>query len=172
MNELKSYIRDVPDFPKPGILFRDITPLLLDHRAFGRVIDALYERYADRNIAKIVAIESRGFIFASPLATRLGAGIVPMRKPGKLPFTTIRESFELEYGESALEIHNDAIVTGEKTLVLDDVIATGGTAAAAVSLAEQLGAEVVEAVFIIELVGLKGRDKLAGTSFFSLIQYD
>lgn len=172
MNELKAYIRDVPDFPKPGIVFRDITPLLLDPEAFSRVIDLLVERYQGWGISKIAAIESRGFIFAAPLATRLGAGIIPMRKPGKLPYTTIRERYELEYGEAALEIHDDAVVKGDKALVLDDVIATGGTAAAAVSLIKKLGADVAEAAFVIELAGLKGREKLAGTSFFSLIQYE
>ena len=172
MNDLKAYIRDVPDFPKAGILFRDITPLLLDHRAFMRVIDALSERYSGRGVTKIVAIESRGFIFGSPLVARLGVGIVPMRKPGKLPYNTIHESYELEYGEAALEIHDDAIAHGDKVLLIDDVLATGGTAAAAVSLINKLGANVIEAAFVIELAGLHGSNKLAGTPFFSLIKYD
>jgi adenine phosphoribosyltransferase len=172
MENLKAHIRDIPDFPKPGILFRDITPLLLDPSAFRSVIESLYERYKDSEISKIVAIESRGFMFASPLAYKLGAGFVPLRKPGKLPYQTIAESYVLEYGEAAIEIHKDAIDRGERVLIFDDLLATGGTAAASVALVKKLGGDLVEASFIIELVGLKGRDKLDGTPVFSLIQYD
>jgi adenine phosphoribosyltransferase len=169
---LKRYIRDVRDFPKPGILFRDITPLLADAEAFRETIDVLCSRYEGRGITKVVAIESRGFVFACPVALRLGAGFIPLRKPGKLPYETIRESYALEYGEATLEIHKDAIKPGDRLLVLDDLLATGGTAAAAVSLVKKLGGEVVELCFVIELRALKGRDKLAGTPIFSLLSYD
>jgi adenine phosphoribosyltransferase len=172
MNELKHHIRDIPDFPKPGILFRDLTPLLLDHDAYRKTVDALCSRYEGKKIDKIVAIESRGFFFASPMALRLGAGFVPLRKPGKLPFDTIRQSYELEYGEAAIEIHKDAITKGERVLIFDDLLATGGTAAAAVELVKRLGGEVVEAGFVVELNALKGRKKLPGISVFSLISYE
>ena len=170
--ELKKYIRNIPDFPKPGILFRDITPLLSDPRAFQRVVDTLRDRYSRQNIDKVVAIESRGFVFASPVAYELGAGFIPMRKPGKLPSRTISEAYALEYGEAALEVHSDAISPGDRVLVLDDLLATGGTAAAAVSLVKKLGGVVVEACFVIELKPLNGRRKLDGTPIFSLLTYD
>jgi adenine phosphoribosyltransferase len=172
MNELKAHIRDVPDFPKPGILFRDITPLLLDGRAFRRVIEALQQRYRNRNVAKVVAIESRGFVFAAPLAYAIGAGFVPLRKAGKLPYETIAEAYLLEYGEAAIEIHSDAIAEGERVLVFDDLLATGGTAAASIALVKKLGGNVIEASFVIELAPLRGRDKLNGTPVFSLVQYE
>ncbi len=172
MDELKTHIRDIPDFPKPGILFKDITPLLLDGRAFRRVIDALRERYRERDVSKVVAIESRGFVFAAPLAYAIGAGFVPLRKAGRLPYETITEAYLLEYGEAAIEIHSDAVIEGERILVFDDLLATGGTAAASITLVRKLGGHVIEASFVIELVTLKGRDKLNGTPVFSLIQYE
>jgi len=169
---LKAHIRDIPDFPKPGILFRDITPLLLDPRIFRWIIETLTERYTGQDISKVVAIESRGFVFAPPLAYELGAGFVPLRKAGKLPHDTISESYLLEYGEAVIEIHSDAITNGERVLIFDDLLATGGTAAAAVALVQRLGAEVIEAGFIIELMALGGREKINSTPVFSLVQYD
>jgi adenine phosphoribosyltransferase len=170
-DHLKEHIRDIPDFPKPGILFRDITPLLLNPPAYRAAIDALKSRYTGRGINKIVAIESRGFFFASPLCYELEAGFVPTRKEGKLPYETVMARYALEYGEAALEIHSDAIEKGDQVLVFDDLLATGGTAEASVSLVEKLGGEVVEAGFVIELTALEGRKRLGGTPVFSLIQY-
>ena len=141
---LKTFIRDIPDFPKPGILFRDITPLLLDPHAFRETVDILRRRYEGKKVDKIVAIESRGFFFGSPVAYHLGAGFIPLRKPGKLPYETITESYALEYGEAALEVHKDAIQPGDRIVILDDLLATGGTAAAAVSLVKKLGGQIVE----------------------------
>ena len=169
---IRAQIRDIPDFPKPGILFRDITPLLLDADAFRTVINAFVERYAGQDLSKIVAVESRGFMFAGTIAYELGAGFVPFRKVGKLPYETISETYALEYGEAEIEAHRDAIEDGERVLIFDDLLATGGTAAASVALARRLGATVVETAFVVELSGLGGRDKLAGTPVFSLIQYD
>lgn len=170
--DLKRYIRDVPDFPKAGILFRDITPLIGTPRAFRAAVDAICARYEEKKLDKIVAIESRGFIFAAPVSYRLKAGLVPFRKPGKLPYHTIRESYALEYGDATLEAHKDAVMAGERVLILDDLLATGGTAAAAVSLVKRLGGEVVEACFVIELGALKGREKLDGTPIHTLLRYD
>lgn len=170
--DLKRYVRDIPDFPKPGILFRDITPLLSDPRAFRETVEALCRRYEGKKIDKVVGIESRGFVFASPVAYRLDAGLVPLRKPGKLPHETISEAYALEYGEATLEVHKDAVARGERVVVLDDLLATGGTAAAAVSLVGRLGGEVIEACFVIELGALGGRGKLDGTPVFSLLTYD
>lgn len=172
VEDLKKFIRNIPDFPKPGILFRDITPLLSNPDAFRQAVDALRNRYEGKRIDKVVAIESRGFVFASPVAYELGAGFIPLRKPGKLPSVTISESYALEYGEAALEIHRDAVSPGDRVLILDDLLATGGTAAAAVSLVKKLGGEVVEVCFVIELKPLRGRDKLDGTPIFSLLTYD
>ncbi len=172
IEQLKSHIRDIPDFPKPGVLFRDITPLLMNPEAFRATIDHLHERYEGSNISKIVAVESRGFLFASPLSYSLGASLVPLRKPGKLPYETVAESYLLEYGEATLEVHKDAISPGDRVLLFDDLLATGGTAAASAALVRKLGGEVVEIGFVIELSGLKGREKLDGTPVFSLIQYD
>ncbi|UCH84345.1 MAG: adenine phosphoribosyltransferase [Candidatus Latescibacterota bacterium] len=171
-DELKRLIRDIPDFPKPGILFRDITPLLSDHAGFRLVVNTLKQRYEGRKIDKIAAIESRGFLFGTPLGYQLGVGVVPMRKPGKLPYKTIRESYALEYGEAALEIHKDAVRPGDQVLIMDDLLATGGTASAAVSLVEKLGGEVVEVCFVIELAGLNGRSRIEGVPVFSLVSYD
>lgn len=172
MNHLKTFIRDIPDFPKPGILYRDITPLIMNPAAFRTIVNALEERYAGMNVTKIVAVESRGFIFASPLSYSLGAGFVPVRKQGKLPFDTIGKSYDLEYGKATLEIHSDAIVKGDRVVVFDDLLATGGTAATSIALVEKLGGKVVEAGFVIELSALNGRAKLRGTPVFSLVQYE
>jgi len=172
MDDLKKLIRSIPDFPKKGILFRDITPILQDPRAFGGVINMLSDRYREMNIDKILAVESRGFIFATPLAYEIGAGFVPLRKPGKLPYETIRLSYSLEYGEAAIEVHKDAVKKGERVLILDDLLATGGTAAAAVELARKLGGEVVEAGFVIELAGLNGREKLDGVPVYTMVSYE
>jgi adenine phosphoribosyltransferase len=169
---VKSAIRAVPDFPKPGILFYDITTILKDPKHFKAIIDTLAERYASMNISKILAMESRGFIFAGPLAAVIDAGLVPLRKPGKLPAATISESFELEYGTDSLEMHKDAVENGERVLVLDDLLATGGTASASIRLAQKGGAEVVEAGFVIELNFLRGRTKLGEVPVYSMIQFD
>ena len=172
MEDLKAHIRDIPDFPKPGILYKDITPLLSNARVFRSIIEAFHERYKRREISKIVAIESRGFMFALPLAYELGAGFAPLRKEGKLPYETITEAYLLEYGEASIEIHRDAVEKDERVLVLDDLLATGGTAAASVALVKRLGGHVIEASFIIELLALGGRQKLGSTPIFSLVQYD
>ena len=169
--DLKSFVRDIPDFPKKGIVFKDITPLLQNPQAFQEVIEQLAQRYQNKNLKAIVAMESRGFIFGAPLAVRLGISFVPVRKPGKLPYKTFQETYDLEYGKDTLEIHQDAIAKGDKVLVLDDVLATGGTAAATVKLVEKAGGEVVEAAFVIHLSFLNGQDKLKSTPFFSIIHY-
>lgn len=171
MQQLKSKIRHVPDFPKPGILFYDITTLLADPAGFKDTIDAIAAPYAGTGVDRVVGIESRGFILASAVADRLGAGFVPIRKPGKLPSTTLGESYALEYGTDALEIHDDALGPGHRVLVVDDVLATGGTARAAVNLVRRLGSTLQGAAFLIELDFLKGRDKLADTAVFSVLHY-
>ena len=170
--ELASLIRDVPDFPVKGILFRDITTLIRNADAFQEVVNLLADHYVNLDIDVVVAIESRGFIFGAPLAYKLGAGFVPVRKPGKLPADTISESYTLEYGTNTLEMHRDAIEPGQRVLVVDDLLATGGSARAAVNLVEQLGGEVVGVAFMIELGFLHGRDKLEGYNVLSLIYYD
>jgi adenine phosphoribosyltransferase len=167
----KALIREVPDFPKPGILFYDITTLLKDATAFRRIVDDLTLRYREKNIAKVIGIESRGFIFGAPLAYRLGAGFVPVRKPGKLPADTFEVKYELEYGSNSLAIHRDAIGSGEQVLIVDDLLATGGTAAATVNLVRQLGGRMVGLVFLVELKTLKGREKLNGCDIYSIITY-
>jgi adenine phosphoribosyltransferase len=167
----KALIREVPDFPKPGILFYDITTLLKDATAFRRIVDDLTHRYREKNIAKVIGIESRGFIFGAPLAYRLGAGFVPVRKPGKLPADTFEVKYELEYGSNSLAIHRDAIGSGEQVLIVDDLLATGGTAAATVNLVRQLGGRMVGLVFLVELKTLKGREKLNGCDIYSIITY-
>lgn len=172
MEELKSYIREVPDYPKPGILFYDITTLLKDPEGLRRVLDAFHERYREQKIDKVVGMESRGFIFAPTLAYQLGAGFVPVRKPGKLPAETISETYELEYGTDSLEIHKDAIGAGERVLIVDDLIATGGTAAATARLVETAGGEVAGFGFLVELTFLNGREKLKGYEVSSLLAYD
>ncbi|MBN1164960.1 MAG: adenine phosphoribosyltransferase [Candidatus Krumholzibacteriota bacterium] len=169
--ELKKWIRDIPDFPKKGILFRDISPALLDAGAFKDICDRLCENYREREFDKVAGIEARGFFFASILAYRLGKGLIPIRKPGKLPWKTISESYSLEYGEATLEMHRDAVSKGERVLIIDDLLATGGTAAAAAKLVEKLGGEVEEFGFVIELSALKGRDRIQDKPVFVLLQY-
>ena len=171
MDHLKQRIRQVPDFPKPGILFYDITTLLAEPQGFRDTIDALAAPYKDLGIETVVGIESRGFILASAVADRLGAGFVPVRKPGKLPAATLREVYALEYGTDALEVHHDAIKPGQRVLLLDDVLATGGTARAATALVRKLGGELVGAAFLVELNFLNGREKLQGEQVFSVLQY-
>jgi adenine phosphoribosyltransferase len=167
----KTLIREVPDYPKPGILFYDITTLLKDRSAFRSIIDELTAMYRDKNIAKVVGIESRGFIIGGPLAHQLGAGFVPVRRPGKLPADIFEVKYNLEYGSNSLAIHRDAITLNERVLIADDLLATGGTAAAAVNLVRHLGGEIVGAVFLVELCGLKGRELLNGYSVQALVQY-
>lgn len=169
--DYKKLIREVPNFPKPGILFYDITTLLKEAEAFRSILDELTERYRGRAITKIIGIESRGFIIGSPLADRLGAGFVPVRKPGKLPADLFEVTYNLEYGSSVLTIHRDAIAMGERVLIVDDLLATGGTADATVRLVRQLGGEIVGLAFLLELIGLKGRDKLNGCDVHALITY-
>ncbi|MCA9471909.1 MAG: adenine phosphoribosyltransferase [Nitrospirales bacterium] len=169
--DYKSMIREVPDFPKPGILFYDITTLLKDAKAFGHIIETLTEKYQAANISKVVGIESRGFILGSPLAYRLDAGFVPVRKPGKLPADVYEVKYNLEYGSNSLAIHRDAIEPGERVLVVDDLLATGGTASATVNLIRQLGGAIIEVVFLVELLFLSGREKLKDASVHSLITY-
>jgi adenine phosphoribosyltransferase len=168
---LKKLIREVPDFPVPGILFYDITTLLKDKRGFATLIDALSEHYIDQEIDLVLGMEARGFIFGPAVAYRLNAGFVPIRKPKKLPAATAAISYELEYGKNTLEIHRDAITRGQRVIIVDDLLATGGTAQATVSLAESLGAKVVGCGFVVELDFLKGRDKLAEYNVFSLLHY-
>lgn len=170
--DLAATIRSVPDFPIKGILFYDITTLLKDPAALKESIDRLTQHYQEAGPDKVVGIESRGFIFGLPLAYELGAGFVPVRKPGKLPAATLSESYALEYGTNSLEIHVDAIEKGQRVLIVDDLLATGGTAKATCNLVEQLGGTVVGLAFAIELNFLKGREKLKGYEVFSLIQYD
>jgi adenine phosphoribosyltransferase len=172
MNDLKKLIREIPDYPKPGILFYDLTTLLKDKRGFQRLVDKLCDHYADRKVDVVVGIEARGFIFAPALAYRLGAGFVPVRKPKKLPGKTATVTYQLEYGTDTLEIHEDAIQAGQSVLISDDLLATGGTAAATVKLVKALGGIVNGAAFAVELTFLKGRSKLPGLDVFSLIQYD
>jgi adenine phosphoribosyltransferase len=170
-DELRRYVRDIPDFPRPGIVFKDITPLLADARALRAAITAICEPY-EGQVDAVVGIESRGFVFGAPVAYRLGAGLVIARKPGKLPFRTITESYDLEYGTAALEIHTDGIAPGKRILVVDDLLATGGTAKAAVRLTERLGGKVLGCAFLIELGFLKGRSRLAPIECFAVIRYD
>lgn len=172
VEEIRQTIRDVPDFPKPGIVFKDITPLLSHGVLFQKTIELLAARYEGRGIDAVVGIESRGFIFGAALAYRLGTGFCMVRKPGKLPYETHRASYELEYGTDTLEVHRDALQRDQRTVLVDDLIATGGTVAAATALVEKLGGRVVESAFIIELAFLHARDKLAPNKIFSLIQYD
>ena len=165
--DLARYIREVPDFPQPGILFKDITPMLGEPAAFGAAIERFAERYSGEQIDVIAGIEARGFLFAAPLAAKLGKPLVPMRKPGKLPWETQSITYSLEYGEDAVEMHADAIQPGQRALIVDDVLATGGTMSAAVRLAERAGAEIAGLAFLIELEDLRGRDRLRGYDIFS-----
>lgn len=169
--ELKAFVRDVPDFPKPGIMFKDITPLLKSPAALEKTIQSLAAPYRDAKITAVAAIESRGFIFGSCVARVLGAGFVPIRKPGKLPWTKRRNEYVLEYGTDALEIHDDALVSSDRVLVIDDVLATGGTAAAASALVKGFGAKLVGFAVVIELTFLEPRRKLNGIEVHSLIRY-
>lgn len=171
MEGLGDLIRNVPDYPKPGIVFKDITPLLKDPQAFSRVVQAIADRYRDQQIDYVLGIESRGFIFGAAVATALSAGFIPVRKPGKLPHDTHRCEYALEYGTDALEIHQDAVEAGKRVLIVDDVLATGGTAAAAVELVRCTGGEVAGLAFLMELGFLKGREKLPGLDVTSLLTY-
>lgn len=170
--DLQRFIRNIPDFPKKGIVFRDITTLLNDKNAFQSAIDLLYQRYRSSRIDKVVSIESRGFILGSALAYKLGAGFVPVRKPGKLPAKTFKQEYQLEYGTDALEIHTDAITKGERVILVDDLLATGGTIQAACNLVEMLGGKILGLSFLIELTFLHGREKIKQYEVYSLIAYD
>lgn len=169
--DLNKLIRDIPDFPKPGIIFKDITPLLADSEAFKKVVDDLAERFAGEKIDLVLGAEARGFIFAAPIAAKIGAGFVPVRKPGKLPYKTVSESFELEYGSDSFEMHEDAIPEGSRVLIIDDLLATGGTAEAMVKLVKKQGGEMVGLGFVIELGFLNGRSKLEGQRAEALLRY-
>ncbi len=172
IEDIRHIIRDIPDFPKPGVVFKDITPLLSSAPLFKQTIDLMAERYRGRGVDAILGIESRGFIIGAALAYTLGAGFCIVRKPGKLPYETHTASYELEYGSDALEIHRDGLRPGSRVLIADDLLATGGTAAAAAALVSQLSAEVVEFAFVIELTFLGGRERLGHRSVFSILQYD
>ena len=169
--ELTRFIRSIPDFPKPGIMFRDITPLLATPRAFRSVIDSFAEHFSGRKVSAVVAAEARGFIFAAPLALSLEARFIPVRKPGKLPFDTHSFHYDLEYGSDSLEMHTDALAAGDRVLLVDDLLATGGTMRACVSMAEKAGAAVAGIAFVIELDFLKGRQRLEPHEVFSLVHY-
>jgi adenine phosphoribosyltransferase len=169
--ELGSFVRDIPDFPKAGIVFKDITPLLANPQGLAAAVSGLAEPYADQQITKVVGIEARGFILGAPVALALGAGFVPVRKPGKLPGEIHRQSYELEYGTDLLEIHRDAITEGDRVLVVDDVLATGGTAAATIELVAQTGASVAALAFLIELGFLDGRSRLGTSPITSLLTF-
>lgn len=168
---LKTKIRHVPDFPKPGILFYDITTLLRDPEGFKQVVNVLAHPYDKSGVDLVVGIESRGFILGGAVADRLGAGFSPVRKPGKLPSRTVQERYSLEYGTDALEIHEDAVERGQKVLIVDDVIATGGTAKATAGLVRKLGGDIVGLAFLVELVALNGRAQLAGEKLYTVLQY-
>jgi len=170
-NLLEKSIRNIPDFPKPGILFRDVTTLIQNKSAFKKSIDLLAKKYKGKKISKVVGVEARGFIFGAAVANKIGAGFVPVRKKGKLPYKTISATYELEYGTDTLEIHKDAITAGEKVLIIDDLLATGGTVKAVVELVKQLQGRIIGIGFIIELVDLHGRDKLKDYPLHSLIKF-
>jgi adenine phosphoribosyltransferase len=171
LNELRALVRDVPDFPKPGILFRDITPLIGHARAFAALVDMMAAPFLGK-VDTVLGIESRGFIIGAPVAYRLGVGLTIARKPGKLPFHTIGETYDLEYGSAGLEIHEDGMVRGARVLIVDDLLATGGTAAATINLAQKLQASIVSCAFVIELAALGGRKRIEPVQCFSLIHYD
>jgi adenine phosphoribosyltransferase len=171
MEELKSIIRDIPDFPKKGIVFKDITTLLADAASYQRMVDLLSHRYIGKRIDKVVGVEARGFIIGAALAYKLGAGIVLVRKPGKLPSDTFKKSYDLEYGTDTLEIHTDAIKKGERILIADDLLATGGTMAAVVDMVSSMGADLVECCFMAELEFLNGKSRLPADKVFSLLKF-
>ena len=171
IEQIEALIRDVPDFPEPGIVFKDITPVLADPLAFSTIIDLIVVHFGRGNVDKVVGIEARGFILGAPVAYHFGAGVIPVRKKGKLPYDTIEEEYALEYGTATLEIHTDAVTPGERVLVVDDVLATGGTAAATASLVERIGGKVCGIATLIELDFLHGRDKVSGHDLFTLIHY-
>ena len=171
MDQLKAHIRHVPDFPKAGILFYDITTLLRDASGFRTAVEAVAGPFAGERVDLVVGVESRGFIFGAAVADRIGAGFAPVRKPGKLPSTTVRASYSLEYGTDALEMHEDAITRGQRVLIVDDLLATGGTARATADLVKKLGGNLIGLSFLIELIALNGREKLAGESIHSVLKY-
>ncbi len=170
--DLKQTIRSIPDWPIQGVIFRDLTTLMLDPAAFRQSCDILYERYRDQSVDKIVGIDARGFVFGSVLAYKMGIGFIPVRKKGKLPWKTIPETYSLEYGEDTLEIHEDAIEQGENVVIVDDLIATGGTVGATVSLVRKLGARILECAFIVELPDLKGREKIKDCPVFAITEFE
>ena len=169
---IKSKVRSIPDWPIKGVIFRDITTLLEDPRAYKAICSIFYNRYVDEKVEKIAGIDARGFLFGSVLAYELDVGFVPIRKKGKLPYKTISESYSLEYGEATIEIHEDAISRGERVVVIDDLMATGGTIAASAALVEKLGGDILECAFVIELPDLKGREKLGDRNFFAIIEFE
>lgn len=172
VEELRARVRDVPGFPSPGILFRDITPILKDPNAYRQAVALFTEHFAGRGVEVFAGVESRGFLFAAPVALALGASFIPVRKLGKLPAAKVQRTYALEYGEASIELHVDAVERGQRVVVLDDLLATGGTAQAACELVEELGGQVVEVAFLIELGSLKGRDRLRGRRVTSFIRYD
>ena len=169
---IKSKVRSIPDWPIKGVIFRDITTLLLDPPAFKKICTIFYDRYANEKIDKIVGIDARGFLFGSVLAYKLDIGMIPIRKNGKLPYNTISESYTLEYGEEVIEIHEDAIQKGERVVIIDDLMATGGTISAAANLVEKLGGEIIECSFVLELPDLNGRKKLGNRKVFSIVEFE
>lgn len=169
--DLASLVRNVPDFPKPGVQFKDVTTLLTEPKAFKYIIDTFNERYAPMNIDVIVGMDARGFIFGAPLAYVMGLPFVVARKQGKLPSETFEEAFDLEYGQAIMEIHTDAIQSGQRVLIVDDLLATGGTTEAVIKLVRRLGGEIIEAAYVIELPPLKGREKLDGVPAYSLVEF-
>ena len=171
IDAIRALVRDVPDFPEAGIVFKDITPVLADENAFSTIIDLIVVHFGRGNVDKVVGIEARGFILAAPVAYHFGAGVVPVRKKGKLPWTTVEQTYELEYGEATLQLHEDAVTAGERVLIVDDVLATGGTAKAAASLVERIGGTVCGIACLIELEFLKGRQQVEGYDLFTLIRY-
>jgi adenine phosphoribosyltransferase len=171
VDQIKALVRDVPDFPEPGIVFKDITPVLADENAFSTIIDLIVVHFGRPNVDKVVGIEARGFLLAAPVAYHFGAGVVPVRKKGKLPWKTVEASYSLEYGDATLEIHEDAVQPGERVLIVDDVLATGGTAAATASLVERIGGKVCGIACLIELEFLHGREKVPEYDLFTMIRY-
>ena len=172
IEELVRAVRDIPDFPKPGIVFKDITPIVGDARLFNIAVNAIADRHVGKGVGTVVAVDARGFIFGAAVAYRLGAAFVPVRKKGKLPFKTEQSTYKLEYGEDTVEIHADAFPRGTRVVLIDDLLATGGTAAASAQLVEKLGGEIVEIDFLIELAFLDGRDRLRDYPIYSIIRYD